>query len=89
MDDPTPTPVEQWQDSRAVRVLVRVARTWLQGFLAFGAGGTITGWDQGPAAVLPIIAWSAWIALGPAFVALLMNAIEELNHIDPGTTQRG
>ncbi len=94
MSDPTPTPASKWQPSRLLRVLVRVLRTYLQallGFLTFVQLGNIAPGtdiprpaDAGSALVLALYA-----SLFPALYALIMNLVEELNHLDPGITSRG
>lgn len=78
------------EPSRVMRVLVRVFRTWLQGLVAFVVAGGLADWGNlSPGQVLVILGNAAWIALGPAFIALLMNTYEEIQKVDPGTTQRG
>lgn len=94
LNDPTPTPVSKWQESRMARVAVRVLRTYLQG-VATGLGlSTIGNYIPGNPIPMPTEAAQAlalvfYIPLFPALVALVQNLLEELNHIDPGTSLRG
>lgn len=92
--DPTPTSVRAWEPDRWKRVLVRVARTYLQSFVGFLGASALGSVAPGgpvppPETALMALSMAAYAALFPAGVALIMNALEELNKIDPGTATRG
>ena len=92
--DPSPTPASKWQKSRLIRVFIRVLRTYIQtaiGLLSVTSLGNIIPGNPIP---MPADAWSVlylslYASLFPALMALLQNAYEELNKLDPGTTLRG
>jgi hypothetical protein len=93
-NDPTPTAVSKWEPNRWARVGIRVLRTYLQGALGLLAvtslGNVIPGNPiPEPSSAGQILYVSFYAALFPALIALLQNAIEELNKLDPGTSLRG
>ena len=92
--DPTPTAADQWQQNRLVRVAARVLRTYLQSALGLLAvtslGNVIPGNPIPPPSDAGATLYIAFYGASfPALIALLQNAIEELNRIDPGTSWRG
>lgn len=93
-NDPTPPPARVWQPNRLVRVGVRVFRTYIQAVLGFLAVTTVG--NVGPGSSIPppadagqALMVSFYAGLFPALLALLLNLLEELNHIEPGTSTRG
>lgn len=94
LTDPSPTPASKWQRSRVARVAVRVLRTYLQGVAGFLTAGTLGNVLPGNPVPMPAEAGDAlrlvfYAPLFPALYALVMNSIEELNALDPGTSLRG
>ena len=94
INDPTPTTRLEWESNRAVRVGVRVLRTYLQtviGLISVTSLGSIIPGNPIPppsdaAAVLYLAFYGGMF---PALISLLQNTYEELQQIDPGSVSRG